>query len=129
MKVSEIKIGTVLEMENAVYYVNEYQYVTNGTNTVVLTKLKNIENDSEIEKVLNLEDEVTSLEVVEKEALYSYSDDSFAYFTDVETKEIYKTSKQEINGYESDVPYKLQFCKDKLVKIVPPSYLTKLITE
>ena len=41
MKVSEIKIGTVLEMENAVYYVNEYQYVTNGTNTVVLTKLKN----------------------------------------------------------------------------------------
>ena len=129
MKVSEIKIGTVLEMENAVYYVNEYQYVTNGTNTVVLTKLKNIETDSEIEKVLNLEDEVVALELIEKEALYSYSDDRFAYFTDIETKEIYKTAKQDINGYEVDAPYKLQFCKDRLVKIVPPSYLTKLITE
>ena len=129
MKVSEIKIGTVLEMENAVYYVNEYQYVTNGTNTVVLTKLKNIETDSEIEKVLNLEDDVISLELIEKEALYSYSDDSFAYFIDVETKETYKTAKQDINGYEVDAPYKLQFCKDRLVKIVPPSYLTKLITE
>ena len=129
MKVSEIKIGTVLEMENAVYYVNEYQYVTNGTNTVVLTKLKNIETDNEIEKVLNLEDDVVSLEIVEKEALYSYSDDSFAYFTDVESKEIYKTAKLALDGYEIDAPYKLQFCKDKLVKIVPPSYLTKLITD
>ena len=133
MKVSEIKIGSVLELEEGVFYVNEYQYVSNGTNTVVLTKLKNIETEEEKEMVLNSEDEVTLVTLTEKEALYSYSDDSFAYFTDNESKETYKTSKTLVEslsgGYEVDVPYRLQFCKDKLVKIIPPSYLTKLITE
>ena len=133
MKVSEVKIGTLLDMDGNVFYVSEYQYVTNGTNTVILTKLKNIETDREEEKVFNAEDEVEKAEIIEVEALYSYSDENFAFFTDTNTKQIHKVNKKVVldlsDTYETENPYKLQYAHDKLVKVIAPSYLDKLVSE
>lgn len=132
MKAAELKISTIVAVDDIVYYVNEYQYVTNGTSTVVLTKLKNIETDEEIEKIFSVEDEVDTVEVEEKELMYSYSDEHFAYFVDSE-KDIYKIDKSAISKVsdvcETDSPYRMQYCKGKLIKIIPPSYLDKLISE
>ena len=131
MKVSDIKIGSVIDIDNDYFYVVEYNYISNALTTVVHTVLKNLKDNSIVETTFPLDSEVTSIDLVEISVVYSYSDDYTAYFVSVDTKDIHKVDKSRVEGIISEgnneAPYTFVYAKDYLVSITPPTYLDLLV--
>lgn len=130
MLVADVKIGDVLNIDNELYYVVEYSHVTNGNVGVVLATLKNVVSLVESNHTFPIDTNVEKVELVTKDYLYSYTEGEVVYFTDVNTKDIFKVDRKNVvdmlTPSSVDTPYTFTFASDKLISITPPTYLDKL---
>ena len=87
MKISELNIGTTFKLEDKIFSVVEYKYISNPrVATIVQTKLKNIGNGDLIELTFSPNDEVEDVNMATRDVSYSYTENDIVYFVDLETK-------------------------------------------
>jgi len=97
LSINDIKLGTLIKISNEPYIVirAEHHKVARGGG-VLKTKLKNLINDSVLEKTFQGSDKVDSANMEEKFAQYLYKDDNEAYFMDSESYEQFNLSVDQL---------------------------------
>ncbi len=85
---SQIRNGMVLNMDNNLWQVVEFQHVQPGKGgAFVRTKIKNLQTGRVIERTFRADEKVNDVRVETKEMQYLYRDGDLFYFMDNETYE------------------------------------------
>ena len=133
MKIEDIKIGDILEIDDSMYYVVEYSHVKNASGGVILAVLKDVDLDETKNYTFTIGTDVEKVEVYTREYLYAYSENDVIYFSEVESKDMYIVDRLKVVGLLTasnvHMPYTFTFAKEKLISITPPTYLDKLVQE
>lgn len=85
---SDFRTGMVIEVDNELYSIQDYQHVKPGKGGAFLrTKLKGVVNDKTIEKTFRSGEDVNEIRVERQPFQYLYSEENLYYFMHGETFE------------------------------------------
>ncbi len=99
LSITELKKGTVFQLERTPYKVIEYsQKVMGRGGSIVNVKVKSLLDGKVLDKTFKGADTVHSADVTNSEAQYLYSDGDQLYFMDNETYETFSVSTKTIGS-------------------------------
>ena len=106
LSLSEIKMGRIIELSAGPYLVIKTEHHKMGRGGAVLkTKLRNLINNSILEKTFQGNEKVEEATIETKQANYLYKDDTSCYFMDNETYEQFSIALGQIGD-------KIKYMKD-----------------
>lgn len=98
---SNFRTGMVIEVDNELYSVVNYQHVKPGKGGAFLrTKLKGVVNDKNIEKTFRSGEDVTEVRVEHQPYQFLYREGNLYYFMHQETYEQFPVEEERINKPE-----------------------------
>lgn len=129
----EFRNGTTFEMEGNVYRVVEFQHVKPGKGSAfVRTKLKNVINESVLEKTFNPTEKYPEAVIDKREMQYLYADGDLYYFMDNETYEQLPLNKEQLgdtlNYIKENMNVKVLSYKSKVFAVEPPTFVELEVT-
>lgn len=130
----DFRNGVTFEYEGNVYQIVEFQHVKPGKGAAfVRTKLKDVINDSTVEKTFRPTDKMPKAHIERVDMEYLYSDGDLFYFMNQETFEQMPLSEEQLDGAlkfvkENDTVRVLSY-KGKVFGVEPPNFVELVITE
>jgi elongation factor P len=125
MRVDELRVGAVLELDGQPYVVLKSDFMkTAQRRPVMRTKLRNLKDGSVLEKTFKQGDKVEAADVNRSQAQYLYKDESQFYFMDQESYEQFGISADVVGDAakylkESDINTILNFDGKPIVVELP----------
>jgi elongation factor P len=99
LSTSDFKNGLKIEIDGEPYVIIEFLHVKPGKGgAFVRTKLKNMKDDSVIDRTFRAGEKVAEAKIEEKEMQYLYSQDENYYFLDLETYEQISLRGDQLEG-------------------------------
>ncbi|PIR94993.1 elongation factor P [Candidatus Falkowbacteria bacterium CG10_big_fil_rev_8_21_14_0_10_37_6] len=125
LSINEIKLGTLIKINNEPYIVIRSDHHKMGRGGAVLkTKLKNLISGNVIEKTFQGNDKAENAETQEKNSQYLYKDDNDVYFMDNENFEQFSISLEQIgasiNWLKDGTDVKVMYFDNKPVSVRLP---------
>ena len=123
--ITEIKKGTIIELEEQPYQVVEYsQKVMGRGGSIVNVKIKNLLDGRVLAKTFKGSDKIASAQIDYKKAQFLYADKDAAYFMDQETFEQISLPvaavKEQLKFLPENTQVRLQYYKERAVGIDLP---------
>jgi elongation factor P len=88
INVTEMRKGTIVEIDGELYRVLEYQHHKPGRgNAIIRTRLRNLRSGSTIERTFNSGERIQNVRLDHHTVQYLYHDGNLYYFMDLETFE------------------------------------------
>lgn len=131
--VTDLKKGTIIELDGKPYKVIEYaQKVMGRGGSIVNVRLKNLIDGSVIPKTFKGADKIDSAEVTNRTVQYLYNDGSSFFFMDPENFEQYELANEVVDDAaqylkEGD-SLSLQFFDGKVINVELPKNLYLTVT-
>ena len=101
IETSDFRTGMVLDVENELYSIVDYQHVKPGKGgAFIRTKLKGVVNDKTIEKTFRSGEKLIEIRVERQPYQFLYSDGNLFYFMHQETYEQIPVNKENVKKAE-----------------------------
>jgi len=134
LSMSEIKLGTVVQVDHAPYVVTYTQHVKMGRGGAILrTKIKNLITGSVLEKTLKSSDSMEEAHLARSKASFLYADAMGAHFMDMENYDQFTLG---IDVMEGKLPFLTEgvvvdilYFNEKPVSLDIPKKITLKVTE
>lgn len=132
---SDLRKGLKLEIDNAPWEITEFEFCKPGKGQALYRcRLKNLITGSTMEKTYrSSEHGLEKAELEDREAHYSYAEESFFVFSDVESFEEHRVAKNVLGDKAyfllPDALCNLLFFKGKVVEVTLPVFIEKVIVE
>lgn len=98
--VNDLRKGVIFELDGNLFRVVEYSHHKPGRgNAVIRIKARNMRSGSNIEKTFQSGDRVQDVRLDHYNVQFSYGDDEFLYFMDVETYDQFQVNKSIFTDY------------------------------
>ncbi len=131
--INQIKIGITIDLDGTPYVVVNVEHVKPGKGgAFARTKIKNLKNESVIERTYRSDDKIEEAYIEEKALTYSYHSGDFYHFIDTET---YEDIAIEINKLKDsykflkdNIEVTANYYKSELVNITLPNFVVYTIT-
>ncbi len=108
LQMSDIKLGTVIELDNAPYVVIFTQHIKMARSGATLrTKLKNLITGQVIEKSFSAGDKIEAADIARRRASFLYQEGDAYYFMD-------SSSYEQFELKESDISEQVKYLKEGL---------------
>lgn len=125
---AQFKSGIVIKVDNKLYSIISYQHTKPGKGPAYFrTKLKNIQNNSIIEKSFRSDEKVEDVFLHEKKLIYLYHDENTYHFMDQSTYEQLSINKKEfhhISDYLKDnTEVTVTFGDGKIIAVNLPNFI------
>ena len=130
----DFRNGVTFEMDGNVYQIIEFQHVKPGKGAAfVRTKIKNVIAGSVIERTFNPSDKYPAAFVERRDMEFSYSDDDFYHFMDLETYELIPVNRSELGDnfrfVKENMVCKVLSFKGNIFGVEPPTFVELKIVE
>lgn len=130
----DLRKGTTFEEDGQVYTVIDFLHVKPGKGSAfVRTKLRNVIQDSVVDRTFNPSDKLQEAVIERKEMQYLYNDGELYYFMDQET---YDQIPLNLHMVEDAIKYLkenmfaiIKFYKGEAFSVEPPNFVELLIVE
>lgn len=124
---SELRKGLRIEIDNSPYVILDTQFVKPGKGQAFTRlKLKNLLNNSSLEKTCKIGEKLAASDVVEKTMQFIYAEREEFFFMDKETYMQFSLNKEQINDnwkwLTDGVEVKLMLHKDKPISLELPNF-------
>jgi elongation factor P len=131
---ADARVGDLLLIDKKIFRVEEVE--TKGSakaHKTIHLKMNSITDDKHLEHTYNQEDKLEEADVLHKNALFSYEDETFFHFIDEGSYEDYPVPKRLITAYsqflKENEPYKLELYEGKPINVIfPPRVRLKVTT-
>ena len=130
--INQIKIGVTVDLDGTPYMVTNVEHVKPGKGgAFVRTKLRNLKNDSILDRTFKSDDNIDEAYIEEKALQYSYHSGDFYHFMDSETYEEINIEKSKMHDTEKflkdNIDVTAFYYKNELIAINLPNFVVYTI--
>ena len=134
ISINEIKTGMGLVINDEVWLVTEVNHVKPGKGAAfVRVRLKNLRTDLVLERTFRTAEKLEEAYLEEKKMTYQYNAGEMYHFMDAETYEERPVSRtllgDMVKFLQDSMEVVAVIFKDKIVKVIPPNFITTRIVE
>ena len=134
ISINQVKIGLTIDLDGTPYQVVGVEHVKPGKGSAFArTKVRNLKNDTVIERTFKSDDKIEEAFIEEKSLRYSYHSGDFFHFIDAETYEDIAIEKAKLHETHKFLKDELEvaalYYKGELLTINLPNFVVYTITQ
>lgn len=132
--INQLKIGLTIDIDGTPFMVVGVEHVKPGKGgAFARTKIRNLKEDTIIEKTYRSDDKIEEAYIEEKNLQYSYHSGNFYHFMDSETYEDLAIEKSKLHDTDKFLKENIEvaalYFKNELIAINLPNFVVYTITE
>ena len=134
ISVSDLKAGMTFILDGKLWRVLEISHHKPGKgNTIMRMKIRDVRNNSTVDTTMRPDEKVERAHIDTKDVQYLYSQDSTAFFMDLETYDQYEIAEdaieRELKFFLENAEAKIQFYGSEVIGVQLPSTVVLQVTE
>ena len=134
ISVSDLKAGMTFILDGKLWRVLEISHHKPGKgNTIMRMKIRDVRNNSTVDTTMRPDEKVERAHIDTKDVQYLYSQDSTAFFMDLETYDQYEIAEdaieRELKFLLENAEAKIQFYGSEVIGVQLPSTVVLQVTE
>ena len=134
ISVSDLKAGMTFILDGKLWRVLEISHHKPGKgNTIMRMKIRDVRNNSTVDTTMRPDEKVERAHIDTKDVQYLYSQDSTAFFMDLETYDQYEIAEdaieRELKFLLENAEAKIQFHGSEVIGVQLPSTVVLQVTE
>ena len=134
ISVSDLKAGMTFILDGKLWRVLEISHHKPGKgNTIMRMKIRDVRNNSTVDTTMRPDEKVERAHIDTKDVQYLYSQDSTAFFMDLETYDQYEIAEdaieRELKFLLENAEAKIQFYASEVIGVQLPSTVVLQVTE